>query len=46
MGCSCGGCFLQVSRGAMYNMLCTEIMWTVGIVGECVIELSSRKLRV
>ena len=45
MGCGCGGCFPQVSHGAMYNMLCTEIMWMVGIVGECVIGLG-RKLRV
>jgi len=44
------GCGLQLwglfPVGAMYNMLCAEIMWMVGIVGERVVGLGSRKLRV
>ena len=27
VGCGCGGCFPWVSRGAMYSMQCTEMMW-------------------
>ena len=46
VGCGCGSYFPQVTCGAMYSMLCTKMMWPVGIVGKCIIELGSRKSRV
>ena len=45
-GCGCGGCFPRISRGAMYSILCREIKWPAGILGKCVVGLSSGKLRV
>jgi hypothetical protein len=45
-GCSCGGCFLWVSCGAMYSMHWIEIVWPVGIVGKRAVVSGSRKLRV
>jgi hypothetical protein len=46
VGCSCGSCFLQVTCSAMYSMLCTKIIWPVGIVGKCAVGIGSIKLRV
>jgi len=45
-GCGCGGCFPQVSHGAMYSMQCAEMMWRVGMVGKRAVGFSSRKSRV
>jgi hypothetical protein len=45
-GCGCGGCFPWVSHGAMYSILCTEIMWPVGILGKRLVRFGSRKSRV
>jgi hypothetical protein len=46
VGCSCGSCFLWVSCGAMYSMLCAKITWLVGLVVKSIIVLSGRRLRV
>ena len=45
-GCGCGSCFLWVSRGATYSILCAKIMWSVGILGKHIVGLGSRKSRV
>ena len=45
-GCGCGGCFPRISRGAMYSILCREIIWPAGILGKHVVGLSSGKSRV